>query len=95
MPFSLSVSQSPGVLLLNPYFCSSRNCSHHSKGSPGIESSTPAKRMNNAWFHTDSGPPHSAVSLNIAGKIFPNSTSASTSVSKISVSTPKRDFSSV
>ena len=60
-PLSLSEIHSAAVLLLKPYFCSRRNVSHHSNGSAGIESSTPAIRMKSARVHVASGAPQSTT----------------------------------
>ena len=94
-PLSLSDTQSPGVLLLKPNFCSRRNCSHHSNGRDGSPSSSIAAMMNRTRVQIESGPPQLTMSEKSAGSTPPNTTKASTSVSKMPVSTPNRDFSSV
>src|SRR5690606_9950322 len=94
-PLTLSVIHNRGVLLLKPNLASNRNCSHHSKGSDGIDSKTPAARIKSACGHTVCGGPMPTTRTNNHGRIPPKTNNARTSVSNTLVITPNRERSSV
>ena len=95
-PLSLSVIHRPGVLLLKPNFCSSRNCSHHSNGSDGTDSSTPAIRINTTRLQIASGPPQlDDVRVQQRQHAAENHQRQDERVENLRRIMPKRDFSSV
>jgi len=56
-PFNRSDHQIFGVVVLNPIFCSSRNCAYQSNGQPGSDTANPAANRNAAIAHADEPDP--------------------------------------
>ena len=52
-PFNRSDHQIFGVVVLNPNFCSSRNCAYQSNGQSGSDTASPAANRNAAIAHAD------------------------------------------